>query len=101
MPAGKVSDEDGDVNNRVFEVQTKVYANHMDMSDTENMKVWIDKASMAASIEAIPNKPDWRKLIYSGTDYDEAVPTRMREGIEKLISKIVFLDENYFKLTLT
>ena len=103
LPPGKLSDGDGDVFNRVYEVQTKVYANHMDMPATaiEGMKVWIDKASMAAFIEAIPNKTDWKKLIYSGTGYDEAVPSRMRDGIEKLISKTVFLDDTYFKLTLT
>ncbi len=50
LPPGKLSDSDGDVFNRVFEVQTKVEARHHQMNDTENIKVWIDKASMAASI---------------------------------------------------
>lgn len=104
MPPGKLTDEDGDVYNRVFEVQTRVEALPTNMSDNLNMKVWIDKASMIASIEAVANLNQWKNLIYTssdGTTIDSAVPPRMRESVLKLISKIVFLNDDYFKLGLT
>lgn len=103
LPPGESSTVDGDVFNRVYDVQTKVYAQHVDMDDT-NPTVWLDKASMVASICAPPNLYDWKKLIYSGpgyAEYDEAVPPRMRDGVDKLISKILFLDDTYFELVLT
>ena len=105
LPAGQAYSEDGDVFNRVYELQTKVMASHVNI-DTSQVPlgeddVWIDKATMVASISAPSNVDTWKRLIYSGTEYDEAVPPRMREGIEKLISKILFLDDNYFELVLT
>lgn len=69
--------------------------------------VWIDKASMAASISAKDNVDDWKKLIYKCVDdnltsnIDDAVPPRMRESVEKLISKTTFLDDSYFHVVLT
>lgn len=102
LPAGKEQDDDGQIFNRVYEVQTKVYADHKTMDSLpEDGNIWIDKASMMASIVAPSNVDDWKKLIYVDDDYDEAVPPRMREGIEKLVSKILFLDNDYFAVTLT
>lgn len=69
--------------------------------------VWIDKASISASISAKDNVQDWKKLIYKCVDgnltsnIDDAVPPRMRESVEKLISKTTFLDDSYFHVVLT
>ena len=63
---------------------------------------------MAASISARDNVQDWKKLIYkcdsSGNltgNIDTDVPPRMRESVEKLISKTTFLDNSYFEVVLT
>lgn len=104
LPPGRITDEDGDVFNRVYEVSTGVVASSTEMNNLTNSKIWIDKASMIASISAISNVPDWKNLIYvapSLADLDDNVPPRMREKVDKLVSKIVFLDDDYFTLTLT
>jgi hypothetical protein len=73
LPPGKLPDDDGDVYNRVYEVQQKVYADHVDFPEDDypgkddapgTNSVWIDKASIAASISANDNVGDWKKLIY-------------------------------------
>lgn len=76
--------------------------------EADSKEVWIDKASMAASISAKDNVQDWKKLIYkcnsSGNlteNIDTVVPLRMRESVEKLISKTTFLDNSYFEVVLT
>ena len=102
LPPGQMSDEDGDVYNRAFEVQTLVYASPTPIQSSLNkMKVWIDKASMAVSICAEPNDDTWKNLIYNGSSPDPAVPPRMSDGVTKLIDKITYLDKDYFELTLT
>ena len=108
LPPGTLSGEDGEVFNRVYEIQEKVYADHVDFPEGDypgkkedgeaKNTVWIDKASMAASISANDNVDDWKNLIYKPSDhttYDSSVPPRMRESVEKLISKTTFLDDSY------
>lgn len=60
LPPGQMSDEDGDIYDRVYEVQTSVKAQHIDIensSEIPDWRVWIDRASMIASIEAEPTEP--------------------------------------------
>ena len=76
LKPGTSSDEDGDIFNRVYEVQTKVYGYHVDFptGDYPTSNVWIDKASMAASVSAKANKDDWKGLIFIGSTYNPYIP---------------------------
>ena len=84
LAPNKAWSTDGDVFNRKYEVQTKVYADITEIGTTSTnppWRVWIDKASMAASIRASANKIAWRNLIYNGINEDPQVPPRMRESV--------------------
>ena len=103
LPPGKAQDDDGQIYNRRYEVQTKELATIMDTDDTPDPahnEIWIDKASMSASIMAESNKDEWRKLVFDGELIDPAVPERMRDDVLKLKDKVLRLDGNYFELTL-
>lgn len=52
LPAGKFSDEDGEIFNRAYSVQNDVSSTHMHFtsSSPSGDNVWIDSASMVASI---------------------------------------------------
>lgn len=82
LAPNKAWSTDGDVFNRRYEVQTKVYAYITQIGTTSSdWRVWIDKASMVASIRASVNKTGWRNLIYNGINEDQQVPPRMRESV--------------------
>ena len=106
LPHGKKSDEDGDVYDRIYEVQMKVYADHVHFPSGDypgqsgDGTMWIDDASMVASIHANPNKDGWKNLIFNGELYDPYIPPRMRESVLKLISKTTFLDNFHFESVL-
>jgi NADH:ubiquinone oxidoreductase subunit len=82
LAPNKAWSTDGDVFNRRYEVQTKVYAGITEIgTPPSDWRVWIDKASMVASIRANANKTEWRNLIYNGISEDQQVPPRMRESV--------------------
>ena len=101
--------DDGQVFNRTYEVQMDTVAElaNMESLPTDG-NVWIDKASMLASICASSTDDSWKKLVYvrdeSGKPTsieDVCVPARMRESILKLKDKTLFLGDDYFKVALT
>lgn len=101
LPAGKFSDEDGEIFNRAYSVQNDIFFTHMHFasSSPSGDNVWIDSASMAASIHQEPNKYDWKKLTCKPFEYsqeDDSVPPRMRESVEKLKDRTIYLDDSYF-----
>lgn len=98
LPAGEFSDEDGTIFNRVYAVQNDIYSTHINFNGSypTGGNVWIDIASMSASIHSKPNNDDWKKLIYKLSAYDGSVPPRMRESVEKLKDRTIYLDDSYF-----
>ena len=101
LPAGEFSDEDGTIFNRVYDVQNNIYSTHINFNGSypTGGNVWIDSASMVASIHSESNKNAWKKLIYAPstyTSYDSSVPPRMRESVEKLKDRAIYLDDSYF-----
>ena len=100
LPPGQMFKEDGDIYNRVYEVEMKVPASHVDMNVID-ADIWLDKASMAASIFAPITDFEWKKLIYNENVEDSAIPPRMRESVLKLVDKTCKLDNAYFGQVLT
>ena len=110
----QVSSVQGDIYNRYFETEQRVYVDHFSGLTTDNISidgskkdVWLDSAATIKSIRGKSTSDRWKLIVNTSdssgnpTDSEDLfVPSSMRKKVRDLVFETLKFDEAYFKTML-
>lgn len=86
LPPTETSGENGDIYDRYYEVDRKVYASVASVSAADmSGKCSMDVSGSKGSTRTVPTYRDYEGLTHNGTSPDQAVPRSMSDEISNIV----------------